>query len=156
MVDPRGFLPESEMATPIVRAPGEGTSAGVLGGEMTYKVESAQTGGAYAIIEQRVPPGSGPPLHVHRHESEIFYVLAGTFEITVGGQKFTAPAGALAALPRDIPHKFKNVGSTEGRVLLTIIPGRFAEYFLELDCAPNHDSAAIERLSAKYDIEILE
>jgi len=33
------------------------------------------------LLEQQVPPGGGPPLHVHRHETEIFYILEGEFEV---------------------------------------------------------------------------
>jgi quercetin dioxygenase-like cupin family protein len=86
---------------------------------------SEQTRGAYAILEQKIPAGHGPPLHVHRHETEIFYILEGEFEVTIGGQKVSAPAGAIVVGPRDIPHTFRNVGSQDGRLLLTVIPGRF-------------------------------
>ena len=80
------FLPETETTAPIIRGPGEGKVVGVLRDQSTFKVMSEETGGAYAILEQKIPPGHGPPLHVHRHETEIFYVLEGQFEITVGEQ----------------------------------------------------------------------
>jgi quercetin dioxygenase-like cupin family protein len=150
------FLPQTETAVPIIRGPGEGTVVGVLRDQSTFKVLSEETGGAYAILEQKIPPGHGPPLHVHRHETEIFYVLAGQFEITLGGAKVAAPAGALVVGPRDIPHTFRNVGQDEGRLLLTVIPGRFANYFLEVDGVPDHDRAAIRALASRYEVEILE
>src|SRR5262245_43649329 len=75
MADDRVFLAETETAVPIVHPPGSGRVVGVLGGRSTFKVLSEQTGGAYALLEQEVPPGHGPPLHVHRHETEIFYIL---------------------------------------------------------------------------------
>jgi quercetin dioxygenase-like cupin family protein len=156
MADRGQFLPQTEMAVPIIHPPGSGKVVGVLGGEMTVKVLSEQTGGAYAIIEQQVPPGHGPPLHIHRHETEIFYILEGQFEVTIGGQTVTAPAGAMVVGPRDIPHTFRNVGPATGKLLLTIIPGRFADYFLEAEGVPNHDRPAIKALSAKYGVEILE
>jgi quercetin dioxygenase-like cupin family protein len=87
------FLPETETAVPIIRGPGEGKVVGVLRDQSTFKVMSEETGGAYAILEQKIPPGHGPPLHVHRHETEIFYVLEGQFEITIGEQKVTAALG---------------------------------------------------------------
>jgi quercetin dioxygenase-like cupin family protein len=95
-------------------------------------------------------------LHVHRHETEIFYILEGTFEITVGVQKIAAPAGAIAVCPRNISHTFRNVGPTDGRLLLTIIPGRFGDYFQEVDRIDPQDREAIKALAAKYDVEILE
>ena len=127
------FLPETETTVPIIRGPGEGKVVGVLRDQSTFKVTSEETGGAYAILEQKIPPGHGPPLHVHRHETEIFYVLEGEFEFTIGGQKVTATAGAIVVGPRDIPHTFRNVGSQDARLHLTVIPGRFANYFIDVD-----------------------
>jgi quercetin dioxygenase-like cupin family protein len=156
MTPPSPFLPETETTIPIIHGPGSGTTVGVIGGRSTFKVLSAETGGAYALLEQEVPPGGGPPLHVHRHETEIFYILEGQFELTVGGQRMPAPPGTTATCPRDIPHTFRNVGTTPGKLLLTVIPGRFADYFLEVDGVPDHNREAIRALAAKYDVEILE
>jgi Cupin domain len=72
----------------------------VLRDRSLFKVLPEETGGAYAILEQTIPAGHGPPLHVHRHETEIFYILDGEFEVTIGEQKVHATAGALVAGPR--------------------------------------------------------
>ena len=149
------FLRETETTVPIIRGPGEGKLVGVLRDQSTFKVLSEETGGAYAVLEQKIPARHGPPLHVHRHETEIFYVLDGQFEITIGGRKVTATAGAIVVGPRDIPHTFRNVGSQDARLLLTVIPGRFANYFIEVDGVEDGDHAA-KALAAKYDVEILE
>ncbi len=146
----------TETKVPIIHPPGDGRKVGVLHDTSTYKVESAQTGGAYAVLEQIIQPGGGPPLHVHRHETEIFYILDGDFEITVGGQKIPAPKGAIAVCPRDLPHTFRNVGTASARLLLTIIPGRFGDFFTDVDRVDNSDRAAIKALAARYDVEILE
>jgi quercetin dioxygenase-like cupin family protein len=156
MTDPSRFLPETETAVPIIHPPGSGPVVGVLRSRSTFKVLSSQTGGAYAILEQEIPPGHGPPLHVHRHETEVFYILEGQFELTVGGGKVAAPAGAIAVCPRDIPHTFRNVGPGPGRLLLTVIPGRFADFFLEVDRVADDDMPAIRALCAKHHVEILE
>jgi quercetin dioxygenase-like cupin family protein len=155
MAEPHPFLPETETAVPIVRLPGEGHAVGVLRSKSVFKVLPEQTGGAYAVLEQDIPAGHGPPLHVHRHETEIFYVLDGQFELTLGTDKLTAGAGAMVVAPRDIPHTFRNVGPGPGKLLLTVIPGRFANYFLEVDAVADHDTAAVKALCAKYDVEIL-
>src|SRR5437763_13433957 len=70
--------------------------------------------------------------------------------------KVTATAGAIVVGPRDIPHTFRNVGSQDAQLLLTVIPGRFANYFIEVDGVDDGDHAAIRALAAKYDVEILE
>jgi quercetin dioxygenase-like cupin family protein len=156
MAESGRFLAQTETTVPIIHPPGAGKAVGVLGGRSVFKVLSDQTGGAYAVLEQEIPAGHGPPLHVHRRETEIFYILEGQFELTVGGQKMAAPAGTTAVCPRDIPHTFHNVGPTTGRLLLTVIPGRFADYFVEVDNLPDHDRAAVKALAARYEVEILE
>jgi quercetin dioxygenase-like cupin family protein len=156
MAEDRAFLAETETIVPILHPPGSGKVVGVLGGQSTIKVLSEQTGGAYALLEQQVPPGLGPPLHVHRHETEIFCILEGLFEITLGDRTVEAPPGALAVGPRDIPHIFRNVGPTPSKPLLTVIPGRFSNYFLEVDGLPDEDLDTIKAFCAKYDVEVLE
>jgi quercetin dioxygenase-like cupin family protein len=156
MAEHHDFLLQTETTVPIIHPPGGGKVVGVLRDQSTFKVLSEQTGGAYAILEQKIPAGHGPPLHVHRHETEIFYILEGQFEVTIGAQKVSAPAGAIVVGPRDIPHTFRNVGSEDGRLLLTVIPGRFANYFIDVDGVADDDHAAIRALIAKYDVEILE
>ncbi len=100
MKQPHDFLPETETTLPIIRGAGEGKAVGVLRDRSVFKVLPEETGGAYAVLEQTIPAGHGPPLHVHRHETEIFYILDGKFEVTIGDQKIRATAGALVAGPR--------------------------------------------------------
>lgn len=156
MVEPNAFLPQTELTEPIVLPPGGGKPVGVLGAVSTFKVLPEQTGGAYAILEQQVPAGHGPPLHVHRHETEVFYILEGQFELTVGSDKVPAPPGSILVGPRDVPHTFRNVGTTPGRLLLTVIPGRFANYFIDVDGISDGNHERIKQLTAVYGVEILE
>ncbi len=149
------FLPTTETAVPIVSGPGEGKTVGVLGDYTIFKVTSEQTGGAYAVVEQTIQPGQGPPLHVHRHESEVFYILEGSFEVTVGEEKVMAEPGSLLVAPRDIPHTFRNVGDAPGRFLLTILPGNFSNFFLEVDGVEPGDNETVAALCAKYGVEVL-
>jgi hypothetical protein len=48
------------------------------------KASGAQTGGLFSLVEVSTPQGSGPPPHVHEREDEAFYVLEGSYEVTVG------------------------------------------------------------------------
>jgi mannose-6-phosphate isomerase-like protein (cupin superfamily) len=155
MANDHHWLPKWEAAVTIVQAHGSGRVVGVLGHQSIFKVTSAQTGGAYAILQQHVPSGHGPPLHVQRHETEVFYLLEGRFELTVGTQTIEAQTDATALLPRNISHTFRNIGSSPGRLILTVIPGRFADYFLEVDGLPDHDLETIKPLLARYDVELV-
>ena len=146
----------SEIQTPIVRGDREGKTIEILGGRLTYKVLSDETEGAYAIIDQEVPPGHGPPLHVHRRETEIFYVAAGTFDVQCGNEVHRLDAGSLFVGPRDIPHRFENVGESPGRLVLTVIPGNFANYFLEVADVPADDETQMMDILAKYEVELID
>jgi len=50
---------------------------------------SADTGGAFALLEVTAPPQSAVPLHVHTREDETFFILDGTIEAECGGCELT-------------------------------------------------------------------
>jgi hypothetical protein len=105
---------------------------------------------------RRYLPATAPRFMSTAMKRKSFYVLEGQFEITIGDQKVTALSGAMVVGPRDVPHTFRNTGSKDGRLLLTVIPGRFANYFIDVDGMDDDDMASIQALIAKYDVEILE
>src|SRR3954454_3448789 len=100
------------------RKPGEGRSVWVVGELYTIKASGEDTGGAFALIEALVPPGGGPPPHIHRREDEAFYVLEGELRSHVDGRAISAGPGAWVTLARgSLPH-FKNVGDQPARMLI--------------------------------------
>lgn len=130
----------------------------VLGARMTCKIDSEETGGAYSIVETIVSPQGGPPPHVHHNEDEIFYVVEGEFEIRCGEETFKATKGALAVLPRNVPHSFRNTGASEGKLLTTITPGGFERFFAEVSTEVTTMPPDIEKLKGiarKYNVEFL-
>lgn len=44
-----------------------------------------------------------------------------------GDQRFTAAAGSLVVIPRDVPHQFRNAGKVPARALMIFRPGGFDE-----------------------------
>ena len=104
---------------PLFVRPGEGQD--FL--DLTCRVSSASTQGDYCAFEFVTPQGGGVPLHVHVHEDELYYILKGTYEIECKGNAFTVEAGAIATLPRTIPHAFRNLTTKPARALTVFIPG---------------------------------
>jgi quercetin dioxygenase-like cupin family protein len=148
---------KTETPVPIIALVNEESGVvRVVDGRSRVLVRSEQVNGAYSILEQEIPAGKGPPLHVHRHETEVFYVISGEFEFRIGDDVLVGGPGTNAVCPRDIPHTFRNVGPDSARLHLTVIPGNFGNYFLEVDRIPNDDHEAIRALAAKYDVKILE
>ena len=52
---------------------------------MEIKAAAEDTGGTFTLIEQVVTPAGNPPVHVHHHEDESFYVLEGEVEVMLVG-----------------------------------------------------------------------
>lgn len=112
--------------------PGEGRAVWMPGGQLlTYKVTAEQTGGAYSLFEDTVPPRRGSPPHIHHREDESFYVVEGEFEFSRDGETIRAGAGSLVFVPRGSLHAFENVGEGRGRLLLSQTPGGLHERFFE-------------------------
>jgi mannose-6-phosphate isomerase-like protein (cupin superfamily) len=144
----------------------EGRSFRLAGDLLTFKVTGAETMGAYAAAEVTVWPGGGPPPHIHHREDEAFYILEGEFEFLAGDRAVRATTGGFVHGPKGIPHTFKNVGATPGRMLVIASPAGFEEFVREAgepttDRAtqpPGPGPAEIERLmhvSPKYGIELV-
>jgi len=53
--------------------------------------------------------GEGPNLHVHPY-AEVFHILNGRAEFTVGDKKLIAEEGAIVIGPPNVPHAYKNLG----------------------------------------------
>lgn len=120
----------TELLAPVYRRSGE-REVKYLTGTMNMLVTSEDTNGAFAVVEFQGKPGGEPPMHVHENEDEMFYIVEGKVEITVGGQKQMATAGSAAFLPRRIPHTFRIV-SPEARAIVYITPGGFENYFRQV------------------------
>lgn len=77
------------------------------------------------------PHREGADLHVHRHHTDLFYVLAGELTVRLGpeGEPRTALPGTLVRVPPLVVHGFRNGSDAELRYLNLHAPGlRFADY----------------------------
>ncbi len=76
-----------------------------------------------AVLDVEVPSGSGTPPHVHT-SPEIFHVVAG--EITFGqfgdegASETVVGPGAVVTVPSEMPHNYRNAGSTTARMLVVV------------------------------------
>jgi quercetin dioxygenase-like cupin family protein len=113
------------------------------GDRYTFLVTSAQTNGGYFIMEAVIPPGAGPPLHIHHREEESLYLLEGSLDITFGEKKVKATTGDFVQIPRGTLHAFLNAGSTTARVLIFFSPAGMDKYLEEVLEPVQNRSAAI-------------
>lgn len=114
-----------------VVAPGCGEAWWITTDHQVMKLGAAQTGGALSLWFETVPPGGGPPPHVHHAEDEVFIVTEGELTFSSGDRSWVARAGAVVFAPRGIPHTFLNTGASSARFIGVVTPGGFDNYFRE-------------------------
>ncbi len=93
----------------------------------------------------------GPPLHIHKDQEEIFFVVSGEFFIQIGEEIFTAKAGDAAFIPRGTPHTFANpLENNPGTLIAMHIPGtsQMEHYFQNIangtfDVEPETDISVV-------------
>jgi mannose-6-phosphate isomerase-like protein (cupin superfamily) len=95
------------------------------------RASGAETGGAFSLIEQVIPPGFVSPWHIHHDEDESFYVIEGRVTVVVADRSVTLNSGDYGFGPRGIPHGFRIEGVTPARVLLMTNGREFAEFVRE-------------------------
>jgi quercetin dioxygenase-like cupin family protein len=150
---------------PTLRKPGEGRTIAVVGDVYRFLAVGEDTNGKYALWEAVVPPGGGPPPHVHSREEEGFYVLDGEITFQIGGERLVAEAGTFANMPVGTPHSFKNESDRPVRMLISVAPAGLEGMFFEVGepvdegatTAPPPTNDEIEKFLAvapRYGIEI--
>jgi quercetin dioxygenase-like cupin family protein len=109
-----------------------------------------ETAGAAMLGSGVLPPHTaGPPLHVHTHEDEAFFVCSGVLTAQFGEQRIELSAGEVIWLPREIPHAFANLSDEPTAIMSIVVPGALSEmfreqdaYLREVDGAPDPDVLA--------------
>jgi len=73
--------------------------------------------GARAVSMACHEPGEGPREQIHFVQDEVFFIVEGTYRFIADGQTRTAGPGTLVLIPRDVVHRFENVGTSKARML---------------------------------------
>ena len=127
-------------------------------------VDGETSGGTVAVVEMDGRRGDMPPLHVHRREDEVFYVLDGKLSLHRPDGSTELGPGQAAVAPRDVPHAYR-VESETARWLAIATPAGFDAFVREAgepapeDALPPegrvHDPALLSGIAARYGIELL-
>lgn len=121
-----------------------------LAGDPGLKASRHSTGGALSVFETSI--AAGPPLHVHDHEDECFYILDGELSVRCGDDAYGAAAGSFVFLPRGRPHRFW-AASGSARLLLLAVPGGIEDYFREINAAATDDERY--QIGERYGIRVV-
>jgi quercetin dioxygenase-like cupin family protein len=103
----------------------------VVGDVYRFLAVGEETDGKYALWEATLPPGGGPPPHIHSREDEAFYVLDGEVTFQLNDERFVATAGAFLNIAVGSLHCFKNETGKPARMLIWVTPAGLEKMFFE-------------------------
>jgi quercetin dioxygenase-like cupin family protein len=135
--------------------PGGGPSYNWSRDHTFVKVSAADTGGAYALMEDNLKREFSLGLHLHRQHAETFYILEGDTDFYIDGDWMTATPGTTVHIPHGIPHALLLPGGQTGKLLMIFQPAGFDQYLAELAQLTDKDFADARRmreLDERYDI----
>jgi len=115
-----------------IRQHGEGRRIGIVGDVYRFLATGEETDGRYTTFEAIVPPGSGPPPHIHSREEESFLVLEGEMTFQLDDERFVAGAGTFLNMPVGSLHCFKNESDKTARLLISLAPAGLEGMFFEV------------------------
>lgn len=104
-----------------------------------------------AVVDTRLPPGSGSGRHVHHGHEESFFVISGTVRLELDGEVVDAGPGGFVLARRGQVHAFSNPGPTEARMLAIYAPASAVAYLDDLAEIVGADGTVdAEELAAFY------
>src|ERR1700751_5595819 len=93
-------------------------------GSIVMKLLCGQTADSIMIFEETVPTGTNSTFHLHHDSDEVAYVLSGEVTFLIGKEVTVGGPGAVAFMPRGVPHAWKSTGAGTGRVLFLYTPAK--------------------------------
>lgn len=154
--DPNGYM----------MPPDQGAMTWFDGGLITFKAKGLDTNNILSFFQCDVPYGWKGPVHRHAHESELFYITEGEWEVFVNDTVHDVRPGSVVWIPPGAPHSLF-VNSPRGRGFCVVNPGGFEQFFEDVGepatvpSMPTHQMAApsvddLARAGAKFGWELVE
>ena len=94
---------------------------------VTIRVSAEEGSDGVSVIENLLPRGDAPPLHIHHTEDEIFHVLDGEVRLQVGDEELRLGGGETRLAPKGVPHTYR-VESERARILAISARGDFERF----------------------------
>ena len=80
-----------------------------------------------SLAEEILPPGKTVPRHHHEVLEEIYYILQGSGEMTVGDETESVSSGDAIFIPKNQVHSLTNTGDEDMKLLLVCGPAFYFE-----------------------------
>jgi len=75
-----------------------------------------------SLAEATVKPGQTTQLHIHKRTEEIYHITIGRGLMTLGNSCFEVSYGDSVLIPAGTPHKIKNSGDHDLKILCVCSP----------------------------------
>jgi len=118
---------------------------------LAFKVGTEETAGGLFMIEHRHLTPGGPPLHMHPHQEEWFYVMEGGVVFQVGEKRVELHPGESVLAPRAVPHTFSSLTESSGMLIAFCPAGKMEQYFR--DAEQHKGIAGSPEFINRYDME---
>jgi quercetin dioxygenase-like cupin family protein len=93
----------------------------------TIPLTADMTEGEFTLQDEVWDPKFDVPLHFHKRHAEVFYIVEGQVEWTVGGETQVMSAGDLVYIPPNTPHKVHVVGGKPMHTLFLFTPSGYED-----------------------------
>lgn len=120
------------------------------------KIASKDTDGQLSVFEYIGNQKTGPSLHIHFNQDEIFYVAEGEYLFQLGDKQSTLKAGDTIFLPRNIAHTWIQL-TDKGKLIYFLQPaGKMEEFFLTMTKLKGRPSdEEMEKIHAAHGMKVV-
>ena len=148
--------PSTQTVSVRVLPAGAGDTSSLGGIRNRFMIDSADTGGRFALVEHQFGPRAlAAPMHRHHDEDEYTYVLTGRIGAIIEGHEVVAGAGDLLFKPRGQWHTFWNAGDEPANCLELISPAGLEQLFRSFATLTGEpEPQQLAEMAAKYHCEI--
>ncbi len=158
----KNIFPDSSTGTPTPFVVGAGKSRfgetikflGIHPNDL--KISGKDTDGQLCVLEYTGFAKTGPMLHVHLKQDEIFLVTEGSYRFVVGSETHILAAGDSIFLPRNIPHTWIQL-TDRGKMIYMLQPaGKMEEFFSymnKLKAPPSPEE--MDRIHAAHEMKVV-
>ena len=80
---------QMELLKGFKTGPSPKNTRAIPGAVFSFLARGSETDGRHALIKILVEKAAEPPVHTHTREDESYFILKGSIEYTIGGDKLT-------------------------------------------------------------------
>jgi mannose-6-phosphate isomerase-like protein (cupin superfamily) len=112
---------------------------------LTIRLNAADTGGRFALLDYDIAPNFLPPQvpHGHTRESQTAYVLQGEIRFEFEDRTIDATEGAVVHIPEHCAFTWRNCTPHRARMLYVFAPAGLEKFFIDVqDVYKKHPGAS--------------